>query len=84
VALDLVGSSSVVIEINYSGILHCGESRDVEQVAPTSLTILRLCDWLAFDLSNSLFFNLLHKYTRLLLFLQNSLLDHNCAHQFLF
>ena len=33
---DLVGSSSIIIETDYSGILHCGEGGDVEQVARTS------------------------------------------------
>jgi len=36
---DLVGSSSIVIESDYSGILHCGEGRDVEQVARIFITI---------------------------------------------
>ena len=60
---DLAGSSSIVFESDYSGILHCGEGGDVEQVAPISITILYLCNWLAFDLSNSYSFIFLHKYT---------------------
>ena len=50
---DLVGSSSIVIKSDYSGIPHCDEGGDVEQVARISITILCLCDWVAFDLSNS-------------------------------
>ena len=29
---------------DYSGIFHCGEEGDVEQVARTSITILCVCD----------------------------------------
>jgi len=60
---DLVGSRSIVIESNYSGILHCGEGRNVKQMARISLTILCICDWLIFDISNSYSFILSHKYT---------------------
>ena len=60
---DLAGSSSIVIESDYTGILHCREDGDQEQMTRTSITILPLCDWLAFDLSNSYSFILSYKYT---------------------
>jgi len=51
-----VGSISIVIESDYSGILHCDEGGDAEQVARTSTTILYLCNWLMFNLSLTLLF----------------------------
>ena len=41
-----MGSSSIVIESDYSGIFHCDEGGNVEQVARTSITILCLWDCL--------------------------------------
>jgi len=53
---DFLGSNSIVIEINSSRILYCSEGGDIENVARTSIKILCLCDWLAFDFSYSLLF----------------------------
>jgi len=33
---------SIVIKVDYSGILHCGEGGDVEKAARASITILCL------------------------------------------
>ena len=88
--LNLTRSSSVVIEINYSGILHYGEGEDVEQVARTLITTSCGCDWLAFDLSNSfslLFIAILHLFLLLLQYNLFKLSTHqecNCAPQLLF
>ena len=67
---DLTRSSSIVIESNYSGILHYGECR---ASISNLVTILCLYDWSAFDLSYSLSFISLLIYICLLLFLQNNI-----------
>ena len=58
---DLVGSSLIVIESNYSGIFHCREVGYIEQVTRTSILCLGDCH--VFDLFKSYSFILSYKYT---------------------
>ena len=43
---NLTRSSSIVIESDYTGILHCGEGENVVQVAPILIAIIFICDGL--------------------------------------
>jgi len=43
----------IVSKVDYSGIFHCGEGRDVEKVARTSIKTLCLRLAISVDLSNS-------------------------------
>jgi len=55
---------SIVIKVDYSGVLHCGEGRNVELVDRTLITISCICNWLShlifLTLSLSLFTEILY------------------------
>jgi len=57
---DLTGlSSSILIEIDYSGIFHCSEDGDVKQVARISITTSCVCDLLSHLISPTILFIIL-------------------------
>jgi len=62
----------VIIKVDYSGILHCGEGKDIEQVAQTSIIILYVCVGISFDLSKLSLLYLLYLLVYFLLIFDQS------------